>query len=495
MERAYVYACNESLSDLIMECWRKHAVCACYELLFTTIAVAVHGDYHYEGCITVPLWSHGECITRRKMLGYIVVCFKNDKRLQISGVWRKILTAKRQKCEAFLLCGLLGAQASDVDFKERAVAEANNYFSHHFYQVLKWKPGNCVFSPFSAMAVLGMAYIGSAGETATQMAKSLRLPGQKDATKAGFKSVLTRLKKLNGDVTLLMANKLYVDVTASVKKSFKESIRKYFLSEVQQMDFLRKKEESVLAINKWVEDKTSHNIKDIISQDAIDPMGLMLLVNAMYFKGKWSHNFSPADTHSDTFHSYNNKSVDIDMMFTRGLFNFAEFDSYRVLKMYYKNRNISMVVLLPNEISGITGLEEILPSLDWTSIDKKSALPSTVELSLPKFKMETQVKMKDILIELGMTHMFTRIANFSGISKHDIFVGNVVQKTFLDVTEEGTEAASSTGLKMIGRRRFSQEPVQIFRADHPFIFLIRDEITGTILFCGRYSDPRVSIDD
>ena len=268
-------------------------------------------------------------------------------------------------------------------------------------------------------------------------------------------------------------------------EEYRDTIERYYGGKITRLDYARDPEGSRQTINSWVEDKTEDKIKDLIPPGILNPDTVLVLTNAIYFKGTWVLQFDPKDTIDEDFTTSAGQIVKVPMMRLTGKdaeFNYAETDEIQILEMPYEGEDLSMLIILPKE----NNLEDIEESLtteklsEWKNMLKKQR----VDIYIPKFKLETKYSMEGTLTKMGMPTAFTPAADFSGINgQGGIWIDKVIHQAFVEVNEEGTEAAASTAANMIT----AAQPV--FRADHPFIFIIQQKDTGNILFLGRVSDP------
>ncbi|KAL1491105.1 hypothetical protein ABEB36_011750 [Hypothenemus hampei] len=384
----------------------------------------------------------------------------------------------------------------------QAVIEGNGLFTRQLYQALSKGKGNVFFSPISAHAVLSMAYQGSGGTTREAFTKALNVAGHQQAAE-GYHDILNHLNNITG-VQLLMANKIFVKEGQNFKPEFQAVTTKKFQSEVQKLNF-EKSAESAKIINDWVEDKTQNKIKDLIEPGSLDASTRLVLVNAIYFKGTWANKFEVADTKLEKFYLNDVDSIDVNMMNKRAKFFYKEDPELdaKVLELPYTNPDVSLVIILPNKRNGIGELEKKLSGTDLTRITENMHKPEVI-LKLPKFKIETSIDLVDPLTQIGLGEIFTEKANFSNIldSPDQLYVSKAIQKAFIEVNEEGTEAAAATGLYFDLASLILDEENAEFLADHPFVILLRSTITivdherqakitadGLPLFLGRISRP------
>lgn len=361
-----------------------------------------------------------------------------------------------------------------------ALAVANMKFTKKFFPRVVEEGKNLICSPFSASAALAMVYVGAGGRTEKQMKKALAIPKKKD-TLDQYRELLDALK--SGDkFTLEIANKLFLQKGVELKEEYVQTLEEHFHVTPKELDFKKKTEESRKKINKWIEKKTHNKIKDLLKE--FDRDTLLVLVNAIYFKGTWKYKFDEKLTKKAAFHVSAAKKVDAPTMHLKGGFMYkvcTEFDAH-VVELPYKGDKLSMLIVLPRKKKyDLTGMEG---GFAKTTGMKKAP----VRLSLPKFKVESTLDLKEPLTKIGMADMFGRgTADFSGITDGRLHISKAVQKAFVEVNEEGTEAAAATGFGFV---TYSARPQDIHvNCDRPFLFGIKDKASGMLLFAGKVVDP------
>merc|ERR1719244_445726 len=367
----------------------------------------------------------------------------------------------------------------------KIVNHSNDKFSTKLYDLLRRQYQNLVFSPFSISTVMAMLSAGARGETLHQINKGFFFPPS-PTLQAEYKSIIPSIRSTE-DFTIEIANKVFVKKNFSILRNFQEILKNSFHSTIQSMNFEDSKA-AANTINDWVEDRTRDEIKDLIQPDMINGDTRMVLVNAMYFKSNWAKKFDR--TEPMKFHISPSSSVAVPMMRKSEEIFYASLNSLSstMIELPYKGNRIVMQVLLPNTKYGLVGLEDKLKNVDIHELFEKEKEKTEVIIGLPKFKQENTVQLNKQLSMLGLNNMFYPLADFSGISDvSGLHVSQVVQKAFIEVNEEGTEAAAATGAVAVA---FSG-PVNesFFIADHPFIFFIRDKETGILLFQGRVINP------
>ncbi len=392
---------------------------------------------------------------------------------------------------AVLTATLLSIAASAAPAPETTLIRGNTEFAVDLYARLRSQPGNLFLSPHSISTALAMTSAGAAGDTAAQMAATLHLPEEGDVH-AAFAALEAGLRAIQekGGVKMSTANSLWPDKASTFLPAFLDLCRKHYGAEITPQDFRGAPEAARKTINDWVSERTGGRIQNLLPPGVIDALTRMVLVNAIYFKGDWAVRFDPAKTEAAKFFAAGGER-DVQMMHRRGSIRYATTDTLHLVELPYAGNDLSMLVLLPREREGLPALEAGLTAdklTGWT----KALRPRDVKLWLPRFKMEAQFSLKATLSAMGMADAFDmKKADFSGMNGgKDLFIGAVVHKAFVEVNEAGTEAAAATAVVMQTRSavRPVDEPAE-FRADHPFLFFLRDMRTGAILFAGRLSDP------
>ena len=372
----------------------------------------------------------------------------------------------------------------------RTVARGANAFAVKLYSQIAGSEGNLFFSPYSISSALTMTYVGARGRTAEQMAGVLSLTLPPDKLYPALLELTADFNAKDKVHKLYIANALWGQARYPFAPAFLQNIQKYFRGGFREVDYVDEanREKARLAINDWTEEQTANKIKELIKPGVLDSLSRLVLTNAIYFKGAWALQFKASDTREMPFAVSKTDQVSVPMMCRKGDFGYAEDGDVQVLEMRYAGGDLSMVVLLPRSVSSLEKLQETLPhKLDgWLS----ALSPENVDVFLPRFKLEQAFLLNDPLIALGMADAFSDVAaDFSGMRSDgdkSLFISKVIHKAFVDVNEEGTEAAAATAVVM-ATKSISMTPV--FKADHPFLFLIRDVRTGTVLFMGRLSEP------
>uniref|UniRef100_UPI00398EDFF3 leukocyte elastase inhibitor-like isoform X1 n=2 Tax=Pristiophorus japonicus TaxID=55135 RepID=UPI00398EDFF3 len=355
------------------------------------------------------------------------------------------------------------------------------------------KTGNIFVSPLSISAALAMVYLGAKGSTATQMAKVLAFDDVPDLH-SEFQTLQAAINKPNTNYLLKLANRLYGEKTYNFLSHFLESTLKYYQAELATVEFVNAPEEARQQINSWTEAQTEGKIKNLLAEGTVDGLTKLVLVNAIYFKGNWDKKFKEEHTRDGQFRINQNETKPVQMMRQKAKFNIAYIHKVAtwILELPYIQSELSMIILLPDIKDDSSGLENLQNQLtfdnlmDWTNPDMMDNMEVNVEL--PKFKLEEKYDLKSTLTLMGMVDAFSDSqANFSGMTeKNDLVLSKVVHKSFVEVNEEGTEAAAATAPILLLR---SARRTPDFVADHPFLFFIRHNKTRNILFFGRLSSP------
>jgi len=370
-----------------------------------------------------------------------------------------------------------------------AVSAGNTRFALDLYRQLRAAEGNLFFSPYSISTALAMTYAGARGTTQQQMAETLHFMPDGQMLHPAFSSLQSQLKQEQGkgQIELSVANALWVEKGFSLLKYFTDLTGRYYEASVNQVGFKNETERARLQINAWVEDITKNKIQELIKPGVLDSLTRLVLTNAIYFKGNWARRFKKDRTQEEQFWMAPGKAVMVPMMNQQDEFGYLEDAMLQALEMAYAGDTLSMVVLLPRKADGLHELEAALTAEALASrLD--SIRKREVRVCLPKFTLTSQFELAKTLGAMGMPEAFSGTADFSGMTGgKDLYISAVVHKAFVDVNEEGTEAAAATGVAM--RLTAAPAPPPLFRADHPFIFLIRHKPSGSILFLGRVVNP------
>lgn len=385
-----------------------------------------------------------------------------------------------------------------------SAVEASNKFCVDLYRHLqsddKFQGKNLFYSSSSLSVALAMTYMGARGKTAAQLNKALHWEGlPQDKLHSEEKVFLAVLQESNAKGNEVQAaNRLFVQKDFNLVQDFVKGTKKFYGAEIALVDYQEDAEGARREVNKWVEEQTKQKIKNLIAEGVFNNLTRLTLVNAIYFKGFWQNQFNEKATYDQEFFSSESEKMKVKMMHLTARFKHVRDAgklSCQVLEMPYQGKELSMIVLLPHEIQGLAKLEEELTNdkLDEVIESLSKVYPEEVEVSLPRFKFTQEFHLNNILAKMGATDMFSEFdADFTGIAPAHakLYVSHVIHKAFVEVNEKGTEAAAATAVVMNVRAACVMEP-PVFRADHPFLFLIYHKKSRAILFMGRLIKPEV----
>jgi len=365
-----------------------------------------------------------------------------------------------------------------------AVVDANSGFAFDVFRELdsEGDGGNIFISPLSISTALTMVYEGAGGKTKEAMADALNYKGiETDVLNESCRNLLLHLNSLDSKVDLSIKNSIWIRQGEAIKPGFISANKDVFDAQVSELDF--DKADAADIINRWISDSTQGKIDKMVSSP-IDPLVVMYLINAIYFKGEWTTRFEEKNTFAAKFNSYDGSRDDIMMMSMQSDMDYASGEGYRAVKLPYGSKNAAMYCILPAE--GISA-EEFIKSLDaakWKVVKDSLTATNSVTIQIPRFRMEYGIKeLKAGLTALGMGICFTDDADLTGI-RENLLISSVLHKAVIEVNEKGTEAAAVTSVEI---KTTSAGEAPEFIADRPFIFIIEDTTTGSILFMGKYS--------
>jgi serpin B len=405
--------------------------------------------------------------------------------------------------------------AAAEPLKEVVMREGDSAFATQLHQRLRAQAGNLFYSPASVRIALAMAFEGARGDTRAALERALVLPAgtrvaadfgallrawgaladPPDVSDAARRPSDPEMQRYYEDqreqrrVVLRVVNRVWAQRGHSFQKDFLGVLWDQYLAPLGEVDFQHAAEQARAAINEWVSDKTEYKIRELLGRDAVGPDTRMVLTNAVYFKARWSEQFHEAATRTESFFVTASHTVRAPLMHQIGHFSLGHIEGGQILELAYGTGQLVMDVLLPAQKDGLAGLEE---QYAGGALDKwLAALGSErVEVFLPRWKSGSTFDLSRALGELGLEQAFTyKEADFSGIDgTRELFIGAVAHQAVVEVDEKGTEAAAATAIALAGGAAQITEPA-VFRADHPFLYVIRDPRHGVVLFAGRLVDP------
>ncbi len=382
------------------------------------------------------------------------------------------------------LAGCSVAGGADLGKVSGLVVDANTGFGFDIFKELnKDDAQSSVFiSPFSISMALTMTYNGAASTTLDAMSRTLGFDGlDRSVVNESYKELLRHLEKVDSKVTLNIANSIWIREGYPIKQSFLDLNKDTFDALVRELDF--SKSDAPDTINGWIKSKTSGMIEKMI--DSIDPNTVMYLINAVYFKGQWMYKFDPKNTFSGSFKALNGQTQTVDMMSRKGTLEYTKGDNYQAIRLPYGSNKLSMYLILPDEGVNISNFTDTLDADKWQKIRTSMAEVEDAILQIPKFRLEYGIKnLNASLAALGMEEALGPGADFSGMHP-GLFIARVLHKAVIEVNEEGSKAAGVTVVEM--RESAAVDQVS-FIANRPFVFMITDDTTGTILFMGKLSE-------
>lgn len=400
---------------------------------------------------------------------------------------------------AVLICLIFSTGSSSaqsplpkLDPDTASVVMESNTFALDLYGKLAQQDGNLFFSPYSISTALAMTYAGARGETASQMAKTLHFMLGQERLHSAFGHLTKELqgtrevRQVPPKYQLHIASHLWGQKDYQFLPDFLKTIQNNYDGGFKEVDFINARDNARRTINAWVEEKTRDKIKELVQPGILTEDTRLVLTNAIYFKASWSQPFWTGQTKEDDFIVADGKKVKAQMMNQSISTGYYQGDDFEVLELHYEMDDLSMIVLLPSKASSLSSLEKRLTAPNLTQWLRKRT-DHQVVVTMPKFKVATQYMLKDVLSEMGMPLLFdSNQADLSGMTtREQLFIKHAIHKAFVDVSETGTEAGVSTFMTADSAMASRQVT---FRADHPFVYLIRDNRTGSILFLGRVVD-------
>ncbi len=368
---------------------------------------------------------------------------------------------------------------------DAALIKANNEFALELYRQIKSDKDNIFFSPYSISTALAMTYAGARGESEKQMAEVMHFGSNQSSFHSRYRNYLSYINGLNaGDsVEINTAQAMFAQKEYEFLDSYFNLVKSNYNAGLQLVDFKNELEKSRVLINTWVAGQTKNRIENLIAQGMITDLARLVLVNAIYFKASWAKAFNPAETITKNFFPSPESPVKADFMKMEDIFSYREDSSIQLIEIPYCDSTLSMLIFLPKDKAAMSKIETLLRLESTYSYWLTELVPTKVRLLLPKFKLTSEFELSDVLKKMGMPHPFSSQADFSGITgKMDLMIDKVIHKAFVEVSEQGTEAAASTAVII---RQKSAMVIPEFNANRPFIFIIKDNTYNNILFMGR----------
>lgn len=382
-------------------------------------------------------------------------------------------------------------EAENKSFYSDSLSGTLNAFAFSIYKSIDAGTKNIFISPYSISSALALAYFGAKEKTALQFKNILGWDQDISAFGKKFSQLNTKLttdssKKIN---LFSVANSLWLEESMSFSDEYLNNTRNYLKTEVKKLDFKNETENCRETINSWVEDKTNKKIQDFIPEGILKPDTRLILTNAVYYFAKWKKEFDRKKTANSDFYITPSRKINTSFMNDfEGSYRYFEDNNIKAIEIPYKNDKYSAVFILPIE----TG--DFLKAWDYIDIDSfqniiRSMHNMRVDVSIPKFKISSFFRLKEVFLKLGLTELFSPNADFSGMTGgKNLYLDEAIHKTFVEVNEEGTEAAAATGIFM-RETAISPEYIKKFVANHPFIFIIKENQTQTVLFIGQVFNP------
>lgn len=415
---------------------------------------------------------------------------------------------------------LLGSAALCGGSLQRA-ADVNNRAALEVYSELMHENGNLLYSPYSFLTAMSIVTAGAQGETLEQIIEALKLPTELQELHSGQGALLRHINKgaydsnswsergrraLNAmrswfgaeekatPLVLSTANRLWIEETLAVEAPFTGVVEQHYQGGLGRVDFQNSPEEARSDINRWVEKQTNNKIQDLLAEGSIDNLTRMVIANALYMKGDWKRPFEEELTSTQTFYLRDGSERPVKLMYQAVDHQLLLGDDYAALELPYhleedSHLDVVLRVYLPNERGELAELEDRLIE-DGELLQGQVWQKRKVHVYLPRFKLEDKHSLPQLLQDMGITDAFSDAANFEGIARGaGLYIGDIVQKTFMEVDEQGTEAAAATAITVVTRSAPIEPKPYTFRADHPFLVTLVDKSSGLLLFIGRVSEP------
>lgn len=370
----------------------------------------------------------------------------------------------------------------------KRTANSNNQFGDNLYLQLAQEPGNLFFSPASISSALSMVWGGAELETADEIKSTLGIQLDEAKHHAANGELVRLLNAQGKGYEMRLANRLWGQHNLNFHNAFLNVMLNDYRAPLGKVDFENNLEGSRKQINAWVEQQTKNRIRELFEPGILDGDTRLVLVNAIYFKADWQMPFNKSATRDSKFRLDAAKEVTVSMMYRTDDMHYGESDDAKILRLPYANQDLTMTVVLPKTFGSIGEVEKRWLGSD-SPVSKVKLSKREVQLQLPRFKVESEFRLDAVLKQLGLIRAFSDSAQFGRMTTEaNLMIGAVVHKAFVEVNEEGTEAAAATGVGMKMTSAPVSEPVT-FHVDQPFLFFIRHEPSGAVLFAGRVVNP------
>ena len=384
---------------------------------------------------------------------------------------------------------LLTLGVSNAQTSQYTTSDANSFALKTYKQLANKDDKNVFFSPISINLAIGITYAGAKGETEQQMASVFNFPENTQKFHKSMGALQENiLSKASDRVEISLTNQLWADQNYKFRCQYLQKAKKCYKAPVKRLNFYSNLDESRISINNWVEEQTNDKIKDLLPEGSLSEQTKMVITNTIYFKGQWEKKFDERNTRNEEFTTITGQKIETPTMNTSTKLNIYQEKNLKLIELPYDGKQFSMLVLLPNKRVTLASIEKELSTKSLNHYISSMTM-SEVRLSLPKFKFDASYKLKTVLSDMGMPLAFSNAADFTGMSKiKDLRIDELFHKAFVEVSEEGTEAAAATAVVVVRKTSIISNE---FKANRPFLFFIRENETGNILFFGRIANPKM----
>ncbi|HZJ74885.1 MAG TPA: serpin family protein [Perlabentimonas sp.] len=393
------------------------------------------------------------------------------------------------KTTTLTMACLLLLTTTNAQTSQYTASNANTFALEAYKQFADKDNKNIFFSPISINMAIGITYAGAKGETEEQMASVFNFPKNSRKFHKNMGALQKNIMgKASEKVEISLTNQLWADENYKFKCLYLRKAKKCYNAPVKNLDFYSHLNESRITINNWVEEQTKKRIKNLLPKGSLSKETEMVITNTIYFKGQWENQFIKTNTQNEDFTIIGGEKIKTPTMNATTKLNMYQGDDLKLIEIPYADKQFSMLVLLPDERTSLASIEKKL-SIETLNHYTSLMTELDVRLALPKFKFDKSYKLKQTLSEMGMPLAFSNTADFTGMSKKkDLKIDEVFHKAFIEVSEEGTEAAAATAVVIVRKTSVISNE---FRANRPFMFFIRENESGNILFLGRITNPQM----